>query len=135
MSDYLYIQDLDMIADNRVYDLARYFGLKDKTDRMENKQALFDVLKWGETKSKSQDINKILKVIRKTEIQLPKSSNESLLSSFRRLTFIDDIEPQLEKPKVKSKVKKEIEEKPKVEAVVEVKEEIKEPEPPSHPEL
>ena len=121
------IEDLDIIADTRVYDLAKYYGLKDRTDRIQHKKALQEIIKWGEAKSKSQDISDIIKVVRRQEKKLVRDGSEPTINNFHRFVYFDNTyteEP--ERPKVKQQPKPEKKIETKEPEVTEVTEEIKE---------
>lgn len=100
----------DLITDNRFYELARYFGLKDKTDRLENKDAIMELLRWGEYKSNSSDIRDILKVIRDRERSVATGS-EPVISSLRRSARLE----QIDEPKLKKVKKPKVTEEPSFE--------------------
>lgn len=93
------LEDLDLIADPRFYELARFFNLKDRKDRMDHKDALLSVLAWGEKKAKSGDVEAIVKVIRQKERTMRHDASEPFLSALRREIYLDEDRVE-EKPKV-----------------------------------
>lgn len=125
MSD-VYV-DLDLIADTRIYDVAKYFGLEYKEDRLAHKDALQNILAWGEKHAKTDNVDKILLAISRKERGLVKDGFEPRINNFRRALFVEDLQPEKPKKRV-TRAKEEpeisepeIKEEPKEEVKVEVK--------------
>ena len=124
MSEVL-IEDLDLIADSRVYDVAKYFNLEYKEDRLAYKDALKNILAWGEKHAKTDNVDKILLAIAHKERGLVKDGFEPRINNFRRALFVEELEP--ERPKRRAA-------KPK-EEVKEVEPEVKTEEPKEEPKV
>ncbi len=120
MSD-VYV-DLDLIADNRIYDVAKYFGLEYKEDRLAHKQALQNILAWGEKHAKTDNVDKILLAISRKERGLVKDGFEPRINNFKRALFVEDLEPERPKKRATKPKEEPQEDKPEVE---EPKEEVK----------
>ena len=122
------LEDLDMQTYPMLYDLAAYFGLKDRSERIENKQALMDVYNWALDNAKSPTSSDLISAVRKMERKVGFNSQESRLATIRRETLMETMDsPEPTKSSTRPREKKETVDEPKAKTVEKVEAKPEEP--------
>lgn len=90
------IEDAHLLANRSFYRLGEFFGIKDRTERIDNQKALEEVLEWGKKKSGSEDIIDVLLHIRSIERMLG-TDGEDRLTKLRRYIALEGDQEHINK--------------------------------------
>lgn len=87
------------ILDTQIRELADYFGLKTREDRLEYADSLKEVLDWAQSKTKSQFISDVILTIRSVEKNLIRNASEPKLHNLRRYIYLEGEQARLDSDK------------------------------------
>ena len=93
------IEDAHLLANHNFLRLGEFFGLDTRGDRLDNKQALEEVLEWAKNKSESDDIIDVLLHIRSIERNLVGDSTEPRINKIRKYIALEKDQERVDKEK------------------------------------
>ena len=91
------LEDVHLLANHNFLRLGEFFDLDKREDRLDNKQALEEILDWGKKKSNSEDIIDVLLHIRQIERGLIGNSGESRVTKLRRYIALEKDQEKIDK--------------------------------------
>jgi len=93
------LDNIDLISEPRLYEVAEYFGVTTYEGRMENKKSLIEILNWGRKAAQSENIRDILLSIKQAERTLVRDGLEPRIGHFRKFVRVESMEEDLKKEK------------------------------------
>lgn len=86
------VEDAHLLANHNFFRLGEFFGIKDRSERLDNQKALEKVLEWAKKASGSEDIIDILLHVRQVERSLGTDTEPRLAKLTRYIALEADQE-------------------------------------------